>query len=96
VADIGRKGTTWLPGGSGRPQEVLDAAAAGATRGGAKLPLEELVVAGQVEPSGRDGVDDAVGIGHLRPDHLGPVVELEPGVYLVGREIDDEQDDRPA
>ena len=43
-----------------------------------------------------DRVDHAVGVDDLRPDHLGPVVEVQPGVGLVLGQVRDEQDERAA
>ena len=81
----------WSP-----PYEALDEALAGTTPGGSELTVDERVIAGQDEASAGDGVDDPVGVGHLRADHLGRVVEVQPGVLLVVGQVADQQDDRPA
>src|SRR5882672_9887374 len=77
VADIARKSITSPLEARAGVQEPVDEAVARPAPLGAELPGDERVVAGQVESVGQDGLDQPVGIGHLRADHVGPIVEVE-------------------
>src|SRR6187431_855988 len=96
VADIGRKGNTSITESLPAVEEVLDEAGARTAARRPKLPIDERRIPRKVEPPVRDGVDDPVGVDDLRSDHLGPVVQVEPGVDLVRGQVTDEQDDLPA
>src|SRR6476659_7289700 len=96
VADIARNCITSPGDGRETVDEVVDEAVARVAETGPELPVDERVVARQVESVSKDRADDAVGVEHLRADHLRSVVEIEPRVLLVLGEIRDEQHDRPA
>src|SRR6266550_1337087 len=76
VADIARNCTISARGGRDDAQEVVHEAVARAAQAGPELPFDEGVVFVEVEAIVEDGGGDAIGVEHLRADHLGPVVEI--------------------
>src|SRR6188508_1733529 len=75
VADIGRKGNTSITESPAAVEEVVHEACARPAARCAELSFDERRVARQVEPPRCDRLDDAVRVGHLGADHLGPIVE---------------------